>query len=100
MKLLFGVAVFVALLPPAYAQTTYPARAMRWIVPFTPGGSADVFARPLAQKMSESMGQQVVVENRPGSGGVIGTEVAAKAPADGYTLMMGLTANIAINPSL
>jgi tripartite-type tricarboxylate transporter receptor subunit TctC len=69
-------------------------------VPFTPGGSGDIFARPLAQKMSESMGQQVVVENRPGSGGVVGTEVAAKAPPDGYTVVMGLTANIAVNPAL
>ncbi|HEX2828698.1 MAG TPA: tripartite tricarboxylate transporter substrate binding protein [Burkholderiales bacterium] len=100
MKSLFAVAAVFALLTPAHAQTTYPSRPIRWIVPFTPGGSADVFARPLAQKMSESMGQQVVVENRPGSGGVIGTEVAAKAPPDGYTLMMGLTANIAINPAL
>lgn len=100
MKSLFAVVAVIALLAPAHAQTTYPARTIRWIVPFTPGGSADVFARPLAQKMSESMGQQVVVDNRPGSGGVIGTEAAAKAPADGYTLMMGLTANVAVNPAL
>jgi tripartite-type tricarboxylate transporter receptor subunit TctC len=100
MKSLLGVAAFLSLLGPAQAQTTYPSHAIRWIVPFTPGGSADVFARPLAQKMSESMGQQVVIENRPGSGGVIGTEAAAKAPPDGYTLMMGLTANVAINPAL
>jgi tripartite-type tricarboxylate transporter receptor subunit TctC len=99
MKSLFTVVLCLASLASAHAQT-YPARAIRWIVPFTPGGSADVFARPLAQKMSESMGQQVVVENRPGSGGVIGSEIAAKAPADGYTLMMGLTANIAVNPAL
>ncbi len=100
MKSLLAAAAVLASLAPAHAQTTYPARPIRWIVPFTPGGSADIFARPLAQKMSESMGQQVVVENRPGSGGVIGTEAAAKAPADGYTLMMGLTANIAVNPAL
>src|SRR5687767_5171016 len=84
----------------ADAQTPYPARPIRFIVPFTPGGSGDIFARPIAQKMSESLGQQVLVENRPGSGGVIGTEAAAKAPADGYTMMMGLTANVAVNPAL
>lgn len=84
----------------ADAQTAYPARPIRFIVPFTPGGSGDIFARPIAQKMSEQMGQQVIVENRPGSGGVIGTEAAAKAPADGYTIMMGLTANVAVNPTL
>jgi tripartite-type tricarboxylate transporter receptor subunit TctC len=100
MKSLLALAALLTALAPAHAQTTYPSRPVRWIVPFTPGGSADVFARPIAQKMSDSMGQQVVVDNRPGSGGVIGTEVAAKAPADGYTLMMGLTANIAVNPAL
>src|SRR6476661_1228707 len=90
MKSLLVFAMSIASIAPAHAQTTYPTHPIRWIVPFTPGGSADVFARPIAQKMSESMGQQVVVENRPGSGGVIGSEVVAKAPPDGYTLMMVL----------
>jgi tripartite-type tricarboxylate transporter receptor subunit TctC len=84
----------------AHAQSAYPSKTIRFIVPFTPGGSADIFARPIAQKMSESMGQQVVVENRPGSGGVLGSEVVAKAAPDGYTMMMGLTANVAVNPAL
>jgi tripartite-type tricarboxylate transporter receptor subunit TctC len=100
MRYLLALAAMLAHTPPALSQTTFPARTIRFIVPFTPGGSADIFARPIAQKMSESMGQQVVVENRPGSGGVIGTEVAAKAPPDGHTLMMGLTANVAVNPAL
>ncbi|HYC44581.1 MAG TPA: tripartite tricarboxylate transporter substrate binding protein [Burkholderiales bacterium] len=100
MRHLLVFAALACSIPAAHAQTNYPARTIRFIVPFTPGGSADIFARPVAQKMSESMGQQVVVENRPGSGGVVGTEVAAKAAPDGYTLMMGLTANMAVNPSL
>src|SRR3712207_512417 len=100
MRYLLGLAAFLGLTPAADAQTPYPARPIRFIVPFTPGESGDIVARPIAQKMSESMGQQVVVENRPGSGGVIGSEAAAKAPPDGYTMMMGLTANMAVNPSL
>jgi tripartite-type tricarboxylate transporter receptor subunit TctC len=100
VRYLAGVAALLCFVSVAQAQTAYPARPIRFIVPFTPGGSGDIFARPVAQKMSESMGQQVVVENRPGSGGVIGTEAAAKAPPDGYTMMMGLTANVAVNPAL
>jgi tripartite-type tricarboxylate transporter receptor subunit TctC len=100
MRYLLGCAAILCFMSFADAQTAYPARAIRFIVPFTPGGSGDIFARPVAQKMGESMGQQVVVENRPGSGGVIGTEAAAKAPPDGYTMMMGLTANVAVNPAL
>ena len=101
MKYLYSLVVLVGFFPAGVqAQASYPARTIRFIVPFTPGGSADIFARPIAQKMSESMGQQVVVENRPGSGGVLGSEAAAKAPPDGYTIMMGLTANVAVNPAL
>ena len=84
----------------ALAADTYPNRPIRVIVPYTAGGSADVFARAVGQKLSDAWGQQIVVDNRPGSGGVIGTETAAAAPRDGYTLMMGNTANIAINPAL
>jgi tripartite-type tricarboxylate transporter receptor subunit TctC len=100
LKYLLRAAALFCIVSFAHAQTAYPSRTIRFIVPFTPGGSGDIFARPIAQKMSESMGQQVVVENRPGSGGVIGTEAAAKAAPDGYTMMMGLTANIAVNPAL
>ena len=100
MRYWAGAAALLCFIPVADAQTAYPARPIRFIVPFTPGGSGDIFARPIAMKLSESLGQQVVVENRPGSGGVIGTEAAAKAPPDGYTMMMGLTANVAVNPAL
>src|ERR687884_629506 len=99
MKYLLALSALLCSIATAEAQTAYPTRPIRLIVPFTPGGSGDVFARPIAQKMSESMGQQVVVENRPGSGGVIGSEVVAKAPPDGYTIMIGHTANVVINPA-
>ena len=82
------------------ANAAYPNRPIRIVVPFTPGGSADVFARVIGQKMSEAWGQQVVIDNRAGSGGVLGTEIAAASPHDGYTLMLGNTANIAINAAL
>jgi tripartite-type tricarboxylate transporter receptor subunit TctC len=71
----------------AYAQS-YPSRAVRLIVPFSAGGAADVPARILAQRLTESLGQQVVVDNRPGAGSTIGAETAAKSPPDGYTLFM------------
>lgn len=72
---------------PAAAQT-WPARPIRIVVPFAAGGSADVYARFLAQRLPDILGQPVVVENRPGAGAVIGTDLVAKAPADGYTLLL------------
>jgi tripartite-type tricarboxylate transporter receptor subunit TctC len=78
----------------------YPNRPVRIVVPFTPGGSADVLARVIGNKMSDAWGQQIVVDNRAGSGGVVGTEITAASPNDGYTLMLGNTANIAINAAL
>jgi tripartite-type tricarboxylate transporter receptor subunit TctC len=82
----------------AQAQT-YPTKPVRWIVGYTPGGTADMLARAVGQKLTEAWGQQVIVENRPGAGTNIGTEVAAKAAPDGYTLFMPTVAN-AINPTL
>ena len=84
----------------ASKDAAYPNRPIRIVVPFTAGGSADVFARAIGQKMSEAWGQQIVVDNRAGSGGVLGTEIAAASAHDGYTLMLGNTANIAINAAL
>jgi tripartite-type tricarboxylate transporter receptor subunit TctC len=85
----------------AFAQSAanYPTKTIRYIVGYTPGGTADMLARAVGQKMNEAWGQQVIVENRPGAGTNIGTEIAAKAPADGYTLFMPTVAN-AINPTL
>ena len=72
----------------AQAQDAYPVKPVRFVVPYPPGGSSDVMARVLAQKLSESLGKQVIVENRPGAAGNIGHEIVAKAPADGYTLLL------------
>src|SRR5689334_10800302 len=82
-----------------HAQTAYPTKPIRWIVGYTPGGTADMLARAVGQKLTESWGQQVIVENRPGAGTNIGTDVAAKSPPDGYTLFMPTVANV-INPTL
>ncbi|HEY0338961.1 MAG TPA: tripartite tricarboxylate transporter substrate binding protein [Burkholderiales bacterium] len=84
---------------PAQSGPSYPAKPIRWIVGYTPGGTADMLARAVGQKLTEAWGQQVIVESRPGGGTNIGTEVAAKAPPDGYTLFMPTVAN-AINPTL
>lgn len=84
---------------PAAAQG-YPTKPMRLIVPFAAGGSTDVVARTLGQKLSEVLGQQMVVENRPGAGGSLGAEAAAKAAPDGYTLLLGTSGTLAINPNL
>src|SRR6476659_235056 len=83
----------------ASAQT-YPSRPLKLVVPFPPGGSTDIFARPIAQKLSEALKQQVVVENRGGAGGTIGADAVAKSPPDGYTLLMGHIGTLAVNPSL
>jgi tripartite-type tricarboxylate transporter receptor subunit TctC len=70
-------------------RTTYPARPVRMVVPYTPGGSSDAIARILGQKLGETLGQQFVIDNRPGAAGSLGREVVAKANADGYTLLLG-----------
>jgi len=81
-------------------QARYPARAVRVVVPFAPGGPSDLPARLVAQRMTEAWGQQIVVDNRGGAGGILGAEIVAKAPADGYTLVMGTTGTHGINASL
>ena len=83
----------------AHAQG-YPSKPIRWIVPFPPGGGTDVISRTLAQKLTESWGQQVIADNRPGSGGTIGLAAAAKLPPDGYNVVLGQLANVAIAPAL
>jgi tripartite-type tricarboxylate transporter receptor subunit TctC len=83
----------------AQAQA-YPAKSVRWIVPFPPGGGTDLISRTLAAKLTEAWGQQVVADNRPGSGGTIGLAAAAKAPPDGYTIVLGQASNVAVAPGL
>ncbi|MEA3153623.1 MAG: hypothetical protein QOK44_1212, partial [Betaproteobacteria bacterium] len=78
----------------------YQSRPIRLIVPQPPGGGTDIVARMLAPKLGEELGQQVIVDNRAGAGGIVGTEIAAKAPADGHTLLLGYTGNLTINPHL
>ncbi|MGH8642865.1 MAG: Bug family tripartite tricarboxylate transporter substrate binding protein, partial [Burkholderiales bacterium] len=82
-----------------WAQAGYPIKPVRLVVPSSPGGGTDITARILAPKLTERLGQQVVVENRAGAGTMIGTEVVAKAAPDGYTLLMGLS-TLAINPAM
>ncbi len=84
----------------ACAQSGYPNKPIRLIVPFPAGGSVDVTSRALAQKLSEQLGQQVIVDNRPGAGGNIGMDAVAKSAADGYTLGMGALSTHAVNPAL
>ena len=84
---------------PAAAQDAWPSNSVRLIVPFAPGGSTDVIARRMAQKLGELWGQTVVVDNRAGAGGNLGADIVAKSPADGYTLLFG-TGSITINPQL
>ena len=84
---------------PAVAQK-FPAKALRWVVPFPPGGPLDVMARLVAQRLSDGIGQPVIVDNRAGANGIIGTEFVVRAPADGYTLLTGSPGTIAINPAL
>lgn len=92
--------VLGAVAAPAAAQPHYPGKPIRYIVPYPPGGPLDIVARALAQKIGPRLGQQVLVDNRPGAGGNIGADLVAKSPADGYTILMGAVATHAINPHL
>ena len=102
MFVILRLAALVALALPvsgAWPQS-YPTKPIRFIAPFPPGGSSDLIARILSQRMSEQLGQPIVVDNRPGASGSLGTEMSARAPADGYTLLLGSVAALAINPHL
>ncbi len=101
----FLAVVLLAFAAPALAQTSstgsgqaYPVKTVRLIVPFPPGGSTETLARMLSVKLAEMWGQQIIIDNRPGAGGIIGTELGAKAAPDGYTLLMGSGAPLTIVP--
>lgn len=97
--LTLAAAVCVTFSGGALAQGSYPAKPLRLIVPFTPGGGADILARLVVQRLADPLKQSVVVDNRPGAAGIVGTELVAKSPPDGYTMLMGAP-GLAINPSL
>jgi len=94
------VSVVLAAMPPLATAQAYPAKPIRWISPWPAGGANDIFSRAIGQRIGESLGQQVLVDNRPGAAGTIGSDIAAKAPADGYTLVMGSSPTHAIAPAL
>jgi tripartite-type tricarboxylate transporter receptor subunit TctC len=96
----FLVAGFVVLAPALAAAQGYPAKPVRVIVPFPPGGGSDILARAIAEKLAAGLGQQFPVDNRSGAGGALGTELAARAPADGYTLIFSSSSALVIGPNL
>lgn len=97
LLLLFPIGV-VAI--PGWAAAPYPTRPIRIVVTYVPGGNTDVAARLLAPHLTENLGQTVIIDNRGGAGGVVGTEIAARAAPDGYTLLFGTSAGLSINPQL
>ena len=92
-RLLRCVAIALTSVLPFAAQADYPDKPLRLVVPFPPGGSTEPLARVLSQKLGESFGQQVIVDNRPGAGSTIGAEIVARSPADGYTLLLSSISN-------
>lgn len=100
MKQVVAAVVLVAGTLGMAAAQSYPNKTIRLVTPYAPGGGTDIIARLLAQKLTESLGQSVVVENRTGGGGIVGTEVAARAAPDGYTILMGTSGPLALNPNL
>jgi tripartite-type tricarboxylate transporter receptor subunit TctC len=97
-RLFVAAVLLCAAALPAAAQN-YPVKPVRLMVPFVAGGNTDIIARVVAPEMSKALGQQLVIENRGGAGSTIGTEVVAKAPPDGYTLLMVSAAHV-INPAM
>ncbi len=97
LALAAGLAVCMG---PAAAQAPWPSQPIKWIVPYPPGGSTDMLARLVSHKLGERLGQPVIVENKAGAGGNVGTDFAVKQPADGYTIVMGNIGPISINPAL
>ena len=93
-------AALIALCSSVAAAQSYPNRPIRWIVTYPPGGPTDAVARTVGAELTKAWGQQIVIDNRAGAGGVIGTDLAAKAAPDGYTLLFGTSAGLTINPAL
>ena len=104
MKIAFFGKVIAMLLPALFAANAvaqaWPAKTIRWIVPWPPGGGADVLSRILQPSLSEALGQQIVIDNRGGAAGNIGAEIAAKSPPDGYTIVFAYSGTHSINPHI
>src|SRR5690349_11457098 len=100
MKRVLLLATLAAACGVAQAQGNYPVKPIRFIVPFPPGGGTDIVSRLVANKLSDTLGWRIVIDNRAGAGGSVGMEAAANSAPDGYTLVMGQTSNLAVNPSL
>src|ERR1700738_152251 len=96
-RLVLGVPLAVALAGRAFAQS-YPEKPVRLVVPFAPGGNADLTGRLFGEALAKRLGQQVVIDNRGGAGGAIGAEQVAKAPPDGYTIVLGSTGTLLVSP--
>ena len=99
-RIVGAIAAILLAAPGLVAAQAYPSKPLRIIIPFPPGGATDIGGRYIAQKLGEAFGQQAVPDNRPGANGTIGLELAAKAPPDGHTLVIGQTGNLAISPGL
>src|SRR5436189_5514310 len=100
-KRISAVLLFLSIFAgPARSQDQWPSKPVRWIIPYAAGGFSDIRARKIGIDLARLLGQPVVVENRAGAGGVVGTDAVAKAPPDGYTIGMGNLAPLAVNPSL
>ena len=101
IKAALAIATTIALAGPGTVLAqSYPAKAVRIIIPFPPGGNTDIYARPISAKMSEIYGHQMIVDNRPGAGGSIGMQIAAAQPPDGYTLVWGSTSTHGVGPNV
>lgn len=95
-----GTGILSSLVTPAWAQQDFPARPIKIIAPYPPGGTTDLFARTIGDYLQKSWGQTVVIENRPGSSGMIGAGMVARSPGDGYTVLIGSQALYSVNPTL
>lgn len=99
LRTCYALCVFSLLFSTLAGAQSYPAKPIRIVVPLAPGGGGDIIARVIGQKMSEGLKQAAIIDNRPGASTIIGTELVARSPADGYTLVMA-TSSHGINPSL
>ena len=100
ISILLMAAAFSVWAPGACAQGSYPSKPVRFIFPYAPGGTTEVLARQIGTKLQQSLGQPFLVEPKPGAGGNVGTDIVAKSPGDGYTLLLGASGPLAINVTL